>query len=272
MLFDSAEHILTVDVEDNFTAEELVNPSDWVRYEGQVVQNTEKILDILARFEATATFFVVGKVAKRYPELIRDIESMGHEVASHSYAHLPYKHMNPEEIEEDIHAATVTLNALTERPIIGYRVMGFSIPKDEDFYHRLLSKNGIKYDSSKMPACQAESIALLEKNEFKLYNIYPSKMTIFGKLLPFSGGTYMRLLPYWIIERGFEQYQALGQPVVVYIHPWEFNRDQPKRKVGVKQKILQSPVTYNTERKIEKLLSRYRFTSIREFLDIGHLK
>lgn len=258
-------HILTVDVEDNFTFDELYDKNDWPKYEGQVVENTLQILHLLKKHETFATFFIVGTVAERHPELVRFIIEDGHEVASHSYWHKPLLKLSMEEIEQDVKASSELLKALSGNSIIGYRAMGFSIPEDEPQFYQLLIKYGFLYDSSRKINVELPCHTIQKHN---LYNVYPSILTVLGKSVVFSGGTYFRLLPNILIEKGFEKYKDQGQPVMLYVHPWEFNKEQPKRNVPLLQKILQSPMTFTTKIKLECLLDRYRFVSIQDYLDL----
>ncbi len=260
-----SKHILTVDVEDNFTYEELAHKQDWQKYEGQVVENTLKILFFLKSYNSGATFFVVGKVAERHPELINYIIQDGHEIASHSYWHKALNRLSLKEIEEDIRISRDVLFSLSGSPILGYRSMGFSIPDDEREFNNTLRRYGYIYISSRNTekATHAQTV----QND-GIYKLYPSMINLFGRSLVFSGGTYFRILPIRIINRGFSLYRRHNQPVMIYVHPWEFNKDQPKRKVPLIQKVLQSPLTFTTEKKLICLLQRYRFVSIREYLKI----
>ncbi len=260
------KHILTIDVEDNFTYEELVNKADWQRYESQVVENTLRILFLLRTYNSSATFFIVGSVAERRPELINHILQDGHEIASHSYWHKPLDSLSVDEIEEDIRLSKDVLSSIGDVPILGYRSMGYSIPDDEDGFHNLLKKYGYAYSSCKRTDKQVEFKTVQDSS---IYEVYPSAIVLSGRKLIFSGGTYFRLLPLSVINRGFSLYKRLNQPVMVYIHPWEFNKDQPKRNVPLIQKALQSPITFTTERKLTYLLQRYKFTSVKEYIGIS---
>lgn len=261
-------HILTFDVEDNFTRGELSKEDDWYRYEKQVVENTKKVLSIVERYDATATFFVVGEVADRHPDLVVDIAKRGHEIASHSYSHKPYRNMSMEDIKVDIERGVAVLNSLCDDPITGFRAMGFSIPDDRDTFHRLLMSHGIRYDSSSIHSPSGRTIEQKSIAGRNLYQLFPSHVRLLNRRLIFSGGTYLRVLPMPVIQKGFREYSAHNEPVLVYAHPWEFNRDQPKRNVSLKQKVLQSPLTYTTQRKLQTLLARHKFISIRDFLKL----
>ena len=258
-------HILTVDVEDNFTYEELVNKQDWQQYESQVVENTLRILFLLKKYKADATFFVVGRVAERHPELVKYVVEDEHEIASHSYWHKSLTTMEMDELEKDIKTSQELMSSLAGKPILGYRAMGFSIPEREAEYYQLLKKYGYLYDSSKK---QERDVIFHTIQDGTVYKLYPSAMRLLGKNLIFSGGSVFRLLPTSLIKRGFSQYKRFKQPVMIYVHPWEFNKRQPKRNVPVRQKIMQSPLTFTTERKLTYFLRRYHFVSVKEYLGV----
>lgn len=256
-------HILTVDVEDNFTFDELVDKKDWNKYEGQVVENTLRILTILKKYNAKATFFIVGTVAERHPEIVKYIIEDRHEVASHSYWHKPLKYLLINEIEKDIKMSQDILSSIVGEKVLGYRAMGFSTPENEITFYKILKTHGFLYDSSKKLNQDYKTI----RQEI-IYEIYPSVLNFFNKKIIFSGGSYFRLLPMFLIKNGFKQYRKINQPVMFYLHPWEFNKDQPKRKVKLTQKIVQSSFTFTTERKIVQLLNEHKFVSIREYIGV----
>jgi polysaccharide deacetylase family protein (PEP-CTERM system associated) len=259
------KHILTVDVEDNFTLEELADPTDWSRYEGQVMYNTDRVISLLDGYKAKATFFVVGAVAERHPEIVEYIIKKGHEVASHSYWHRPLGQMSMEEVERDIKMSAYLLSSISGQRVLGYRAMGFSAPEDDGTFCSLLQKHGYLYDSSRG---HNNGISYETIRDGDVCRVYPSSLGFFGRKLVFSGGAYLRFLPLLLIERGFLVYGQKNQPVMIYIHPWEFNRDQPKRRLPLRQQLLQAPVTFTTERKLNYLLGRYNFVSIKEYLGI----
>ncbi len=262
-------NLLTVDVEDNFTYEELKNKNDWTKYEKEVVCNTLKILDIFERHKAQATFFVVGKVAERHPDLIREIDKKGHAIASHSYAHCPIDKLVEYAFRKDLKKSINILSKLVNKKILGFRAMGYSLANSNvEWAFKHLYECGVKYDSSinplKMTGITCET-GYLER--FKLYE-FP--LTVYKKgmvQLPFAGGAYLRLLPYGLIKFFIKKLNEQGQVVTLYIHPWEFNKDQPRRNVPLKQKILQHPVTFNTEKKLIRLLKDFKFCSIEDYLN-----
>lgn len=261
-----ARHILTFDVEDNFTKTELADPTQWEVYEDQVVENTLRILRILGPSGTHATFFVVGKVAERHPELVTAISEEGHEIASHSYSHRPMKQMGVAEIEFEVSASGEILRDLSKSEVVGFRAMGFSPPNDEAHFLECLTRNGFRYDASlKYPTEPASNHPGTGQGGFA--RVSPTSIwTPMGRVV-LSGGIFFRILPFSILMSAYSRVAAPDSPLAFYFHPWEFNRDQPRRLVPLQQRISQSPVFYSTERKLIRLLRSLSLGSIREVLE-----
>jgi len=261
------KNILTFDVEDNFTRAELSDPDDWVRYEGQVVDNTRAILDMLQRHDTTATFFLLGKVVERRPELVRMITQAKHEVASHGYAHQKVSLLGKSGFSEDVKLSKSLLESLSGQPVKGFRAMAFSVSMETVWALDLLGEQGLRYDSSMFDTVCKTNLQGVAPHLVRGFTEVPvSTITIAGKQFAIGGGIFFRIVPYWIIKRIIEDQNAKGYPVLLYSHVWEFNKDQPKRNVSFLQKLAQAPVTYTAPRKIESLVQRFRFTSIEDYL------
>ena len=143
--------------------------------------------------------------------------------------------------------------------------MGFSLHKNEDAFRSILKRYGYKYDSSMRPRNTSAHKTIEQRD---IAQLYPGTLDLFGRKVVFSGGAYLRLMPMGLVQKGFAEYHKRNQPVMLYLHPWEFNKDQPKRRVRLHQKILQSPLTFSTEKKMRSLLKRFKFTSIQEYLKL----
>lgn len=263
--------ILSVDVEDNFTREELKKPDDWEKYEAQVVINTERVIKFIKDINADATFFVVGKVAERHPELVKAIDAAGYEIGSHSYAHEPVWKMTEDEFEADLIKSISILENITNKKVKGFRAMGFSITGDSPWALELLEKHGLVYDSS------VKDVELEKLKRFSnfgslaiaghgLVELPISTRRILGKRITVSGGIALRLLPFCMYNRLLKNVPSGINPRIIYCHVWEFSKDQPKRKVGLLQSIAQSPLTYTTPSKLRKLSAYYRFISFERYL------
>lgn len=227
-------YFLSIDVEDWFHSHNLRSQVDWGNwdsYELRVRQNTERILDILEAYDTQATFFVLTWVAERCPELVRRIDRAGHEVASHGHGHELLSELSEEEIRADIKRSVNILSSLVERPI-GYRAPSFTIsPTVLD----ILDEVGFTYDSSYVPTSRHDRYGDLdEQGNSTIYKL-GNGLTEFrlptvdfvGMNIPWGGGGYFRTIPYQIYHRGVARLSKTDD-FVFYIHPWEFDSDQPR--------------------------------------------
>lgn len=264
--------ILTVDVEDNFTCEELVHPSDWSIYEKQVVINTRRVISLLQELKGDATFFILGKVAERHPVVVRDIATAGYEVASHGYDHQLTNRLSPEEFRKDVHRSLDILQGITKKLICGYRARSFSITRNTLWALPILEELGIIYDSS-MTDVELSAItgrppeAPREIPKHKCVELPINTHEILGKEVPLSGGIAFRLMPYYLYTAFLKKSASFRHHPVIYCHAWEFNKDQPKRRVNLLQRLAQGSWTYTTEAKIRRLSKSYTFISIQDYLE-----
>ena len=262
------KNILTFDIEDNFTHAELSNPEDWGKYEKQVVENTRRILTLLARYNIQATFFVLAKVAERRPEVVKMIMSKGHEIASHGYIHERVQVLGRNGFQEDVLRSKRVIEALTGQPVQGFRAMAFSINTETAWAIDILKDQGFLYDSSILSTCFKRQFDGFE-NYFSdsFFEVSPSAFSIAGRDLAFGGGIFFRTAPYNLIRSLIKRENKAGRPVVIYAHAWEFNKDQPKRNVSPLQSLSQSPLTFTTPHRIECLLKEFTFNSIENCLE-----
>ena len=265
--------ILTVDVEDNFTREELKKPQDWEKYEAQVVINTERVIHFIKAINADATFFVVGKVAERHPELVKAIDTAGYEIGSHSYAHEPVWKMTEDEFEADLLKSISILENITDKKVRAYRAMAFSIRSDTLWALDILKRNGIIFDSSLK---DFELNKIEDSNGNKVRNLFGGGVTEFpvstmkfmGRRFTITGGMALRFLPYFVLNMLFKNIFASEKSNIIYCHVWEFNKDQPRRRVNFFQALSQSPFSYTTATKLRKFAKYYKLLSIRNYLEL----
>ena len=254
----NTSNYLTIDVEDYFqvSAFESKVPKDkWESYPSRVEQNTRKILTILGKDNIHATFFILGWVAERYPNLVKEIAAEGHEVGCHSYYHRLVYDLTPDEFYTDTFEAKDTLEQIIGKPVIGYRAPSYSITRKSLWAIDILRELGFKYDSSIFPiyhdryglpeAPRFPFLWDLDDNSPKIKMIddenpnaashkslreYPiSTSLFFGKKIPVSGGGYFRLLPYWFTQLALKKINTKDkQNFIFYIHPWEFDPGQPR--------------------------------------------
>jgi polysaccharide deacetylase family protein (PEP-CTERM system associated) len=271
-LSEKLKIILTVDVEDNFTREELVHPADWDIYEKQVIVNTRRVISLLGELKGDATFFVLGKVAERHPAVVRDITDAGYEVASHGYAHELTDKFSPEEFSTDLRRSVDILQRIAQREILGFRARSFSVTRNTLWALTSLEQIGIAYDSS---MTDVELSAITGRSpetpreilDHKIIELPINSRPILGKNIALSGGIAFRLMPYVFYRAFIKHFESSSRQPVIYCHVWEFNKDQPKRRVSPLQKLAQGTWTYTTEAKIRKLSESYTFTSVQKYLE-----
>jgi len=271
-------NLLTIDVEDWYHD---LAPSLWKFCEDRVVDATQKILRIIKKRGYTATFFVLGHVAERFPELVEIINDEGHEVATHGYLHTPITRKSKEEFEHDLRKSISLLEHITKRKVLGHRACRFSISKKTAWAIDILKINGLKYDSSIFPTLTPEygvprapihpyfiSSSNIEENhangdliEFPLsvLSIPPFRINI-----PAAGGFYLRFFPYWFTKLALKKLNKMEYPAVVFIHPKDLDPQKPRVKgLGWHHYYGLS----HAEEKFAKLLSDFKFTSIENYLE-----
>lgn len=271
MSSEMKEILLTVDVEDNFTREELARPSDWDRYETQVVENTDRVISLLRKLGGDATFFVLGKVAQRHPVIVKKIVDAGYEIASHGYAHELTDRLTPGEFREDVRLSLEVIQSISGNPVCGYRARSFSITRRTPWALTILDDLGLVYDSSTTDAeyetmYGAASASAVSFPHRKLREFPISTARVLNKTAALSGGIVFRLMPYYLYRALLKKSFLFTGPPIIYCHVWEFNKDQPQRQVGFLQKLAQGSWTYSTESKIKKLAKSFTFTSIQKYL------
>ncbi len=268
------KNIFTVDVEDWFCAYNLnINIKDWDEQELHVVQNTEKILRLLSKHKVTATFFTLGWIAEKVPDLIKEIEADGHEIATHGYSHKLLTKMNPEEFNKDLQKALVTIGSIVNNPVLGFRAPSFTITKNTSWALPILKESGIHYDSSIYPIGFHPDYGIvnskLDIHQLDGITEVPlSVAEILGKKIPCSGGAYFRLFPYYIFKKLIEICNGQGRKVVFYIHPWEVDPNQPKQNLSFSKSIRHYTNLSLTENRLDKLLSQFEFQTIKEALSL----
>ncbi len=261
-------NILTFDIEDNFTPEELADRSDWKRYEGQVVTNTENIMTLLEKYDTKATFFVLGKVAERRPAVVRMLAGAGHEVASHGYIHEQVARLGRKGFADDVLRSKDVLESICGHPLKGFRAMAFSVNVETAWALDFLREQGFLYDSSILSSYYSEHAERFGAHLLdSLHEVAPSTIRILGRGITFGGGIFLRLAPYCMIRYLIQKENRERKPAVLYAHAWEFNRNQPKRNVPFLQSLAQSPLTFTTSERLERLLQEFSFTSVEDYLE-----
>jgi len=231
---------LTVDVEDYYHAANLLPVCPikrWHFLPQRAVVATNKTLDIYDAHQQKGTFFVLASLAKRYPEIVHEIVSRGHEVASHGYAHKIAYLQSPIQFYRDVDRAKKILEDLSGKKVIGYRAPNFSITEKNLHAYELLKKAGYEYDSSLYPVSHSRYGNLhrsvlpeTRATEFGPLKIFPlATYPILKNIrIPIAGGAYWRLFPYFIISSLISSLQkTTDHPLLFYFHPWELDYEQP---------------------------------------------
>ncbi len=268
---------LSVDLEDWYHicgVEGYSDPARWDDYENRITRNTEKILALLDRYNTRATFFVLGYIAAREPGLIKTIRERGHEIATHGFCHRRVFEMTAAEFEDDIKASVEVLSSITKERVLGFRAPEWSIRKETPWAFEILRKLGILYDSSMVPLTRMGSRDFpLYPSEFetgigKIWEFPLSTIRLFSEHIPFSGGLPLRLVPYFYIVSAINGLNRRGVPALAYIHPWEFDNEQPHIELPVSRRFMHYFNIGVTPRKIEGLLRHFSFAPVCEVLGL----
>ncbi|NUO64732.1 MAG: DUF3473 domain-containing protein [Gemmatimonadaceae bacterium] len=266
-------HYFTVDVEEHFHAnalEPVVKRSEWDQLPSRVERNVDVLLDMLDRHRATGTFFVVGWLASRHPELLRLISDAGHEIASHGFWHRRVTSASLNDFRTDVRDAKAAIEDVVGMPVVGYRAPSFSIrPGGEEAFDVLLEE-GYEYDSSIFPIRRAgygypgaPTHPFVIDREAGALREYPlTTLDVLGVRVPAAGGGYLRQFPFGLIERAFAERERRGVPAVFYIHPWEIDPGQPRLPVRALTRLRHYRGLDVAQERVERLLQRFSFTSI----------
>lgn len=270
----------SVDVEDYFHVEafrHIVDPADWALMEQRAEPNTRRLLDLLDEFGVKGTFFVLGWVAERQPELVSDIHAAGHEVAIHGYDHRPITLMTPSEFREDIRRAKNVVEDTTGDVVLGYRAPTYSVVQDTLWALEIMMEEGLRYDSSIFPIVHdrygipdADRYPWIERRgERSLVEFPASTVRLVGRNVPFVGGGYLRLLPMSYVRWGMRRVTGNeGRPSMLYVHPWEIDPEQPVLNVGRLTRLRHYGGLARVEHRLRRLLREFRFGTVRSVLGL----
>jgi len=263
---------LSFDIEDWFCANNLGIPYErWDEKELRVETNTLRLLDILDAHAAKGTFFVLGWIAERVPDMVREIERRGHEVATHGYGHVLLTRMTPEDFERDLQHALEVTQPLLQQPILGFRAPSFTVTGATLWAYDILQRHGLRYDSSVFPVGFHPDYGIadapLEIHRRNGMMEVPLSCVEFGsKRIPSSGGGYFRILPYRASRWLMRVCNAQGRPVIFYLHPWELDPGQPRSPMSASKRLRHYINLTRTEQRLHRLLSDFPFVPIKELL------
>lgn len=265
---------LSFDIEDYFQVsnfESLVSFADWDKYPSRVEANTRKILSLLAESDICATFFILGWVAERFPALVREIVAGGHELAVHGYRHRLIYSLDPKEFREDLRRAIDCIEQAGGQKVLGHRAPSFSITERSLWAIDVMQELGLRYDSSIFPIRHprygiptAPSVPYEIRPDFWEFPLATVKL---GPIkLPMAGGAYFRIFPYVLIRWGLRRLNRICVPATVYLHPWEFDPEQPRFNTSLQVRLRHYHNLSQTESRFRRLCGDFRFTAIRDML------
>jgi polysaccharide deacetylase family protein (PEP-CTERM system associated) len=264
-------NMLTVDVEDYFQVsafDPIVSRAHWSSWPSRVAANTDRVLQLFDDAGVRGTFFVLGWVADKFPDVVRRIAAGGHEIASHGYAHRLVYEQTPREFREDLRRSRYAIESIANQPVLGYRAPSFSITRQSWWAFDVLIEEGFLYDASIYPVHHdrygvpdaPRHPHWIERPLGRLRELPGSTLRIGNMNVPFGGGGYFRMAPYsltrWAVNRlnGVEH-----RPAMFYIHPWELDPDQPRLPAPALTRFRHYHNLRRTEARMRRLLADFPF-------------
>lgn len=243
------------------------------------MQHSLKITcDLLNRHNLKATFFVVGELAEKHPEIVENIRENGHEIAFHGYCHEPLWNLNSDMLRNEI----VRFNSLIKEKCIGFRAPSFSLSNRTKWALRVLETSGYEYDSSVFPTKTPlygvwgapmapykpsyENVAEEDENA-KLWEFPLLILRLKGVRVPVAGGFYMRFFSVNLIAKAIKKLNERGSPAVIFFHNWELDPETPRLRLGLYKYFVTYHKLKETAKKLEYLLSRFEFVGIRDYIE-----
>jgi len=234
-----APFALSVDVEDYFQVQAFaryVPRDEWPRFPSRVDRNTRRLLDLFDETGSTATFFTLGWIAEAHPALVREIAARGHEIASHGMDHRMLTELDPVEFRAQARDSRALLQDLSQQPVIGYRAPSYSVGRTTLWAIEALAACGYEYDSSVYPIRRRRygyaegptDPARMAGEGGATLPEFPLPTIGFGPIrVPVLAGAYLRLWPAWVSRYALERHRSEGRAVIVNVHPWEVDPEQP---------------------------------------------
>lgn len=264
-------NILTFDIEDWYNCDFISRDYNWDKHEVRIYQGVDRILDELKKRHLKGTFFCLGWIAEKHPDVIRAIHRQGHHIGCHSYQHELSFRFSEEDFKEDTLKAKHLIENLTGEEVNAFRAPGFSITKHNAWALKSLAEMGFEYDCSILPASHdyggmvgyGESTPkIIKVGEGKTIKEFPINIqTVGGKPLVFSGGGFFRLFPYWLIHHWGQK----SNYMMAYFHPRDFDTGQPVIKsLPVMRRFKSYVGIKGAFAKFQKLLDAYEFYNVEE--------
>ncbi len=269
-------NIFTADIEEYFQVEAFsgyIRKDEWDHYPERVEKNTERLLEIMDLYEVKGTFFIVGWLAERKPDLVKMISRKGHEISSHGYSHTMVTKMTQREFREDIRRAKGILEDITGERVIGYRAPTFSIVNKTAWAYDILLQEGYRYSSSVFPirhdrygwidfGLRKKIVASSE--EIDLWE-FPMSVWDLGPIrIPLGGGGYLRAYPLGLTRYLAGRVIDKGRPLILYVHPWELDDAHPRVDVPLLKRARHFIGIAGLDGKLQRILQSFRFAPFRD--------
>ncbi len=270
--------LVSFDVETYFQVENangIVDKAQWDRMDPRLDAVTDRLLALLDEHRSSATFFTLGWVARKLPQIVRRIHAAGHEIACHGDMHDRLHRLGPDGFRKDLANAKKTLEDLVGSPVRGYRAPVFSIDRTTSWAIDILAEAGFSYDSSIQPIRRrAYGVPDAPDTPFRIVGPGGSQLielplltwNVLGYRMPVAGGGYFRLLPLRLMLNGIAQMNRRGLPAATYFHPWEFDPDQPRLPINGVKRFRHYVGLKKTTPRLAALLDRHRSTAFAAWL------
>jgi len=268
----------SVDLEEYFQVanfDHCIDRRRWPELPSRAEAQTHRLLDLCDRTGTRATFFVLGWVAERQPQLLREIAARGHEIACHGYGHELLYQIGPERFRDDVKRARGVIEDAIGAKVAGYRAPSFSITSQSLWALEILAEEGFSFDSSifpvrhhryGIPGFPREPVRLMLPSGASIVE-FPLTTLAWGRLrFPVAGGGYLRLLPFALLRWGIGRLVASQRPTVLYVHNWEIDADQPRQPVSALVRWNHYHNLERVEERLQTLLERARYAPLRDVI------
>lgn len=273
-------HVMTVALEDYFQVgafNQVIQQGQWYRFETRLERNADRALALLDRHGVKATFFVLGWIADKFPELVRKVADRGHEIASKGYYHRGVSQMTPEEFKDDLIRSREVLERACGRRVLGYRLANGWFQPEDLWALTALAEVGYRYDSSIAPRGRAFAaepfrryLHTHEADGRVLTELPIPTRSVFGHRIPIAGGNYFRQLPPWFIRGAVRRWhRKVDSPLVLYFHVWELDPEQPTiSAASFLTRVRHYRNLHKMEGYLDYFLGRYPFTTAADYLGL----
>ena len=273
------QNAMTIDVEDYFQVANFasfIKPDTWPSYSCRVEKNTETLLSVFEECNVKATFFTLGWIAERYPNVVRQIQAGGHEIASHGYGHQLVYELGKEKFREDIKKSKEILEDLSGAQVVGYRAPNYTVTERSLWAIDVLLEEGFIYDSSIFPTRHPRygipdaprHRNIIKRKNMSLTEFPPATLPIGKWNIPIAGGGYFRLFSYSFIKWGLKKINSGGNFFVFYLHPWEVDPEQPRFSQASRIHRFRHYVNlHKTKNRLKQLVTDFEFTTLQNLIN-----